>query len=95
MTLCAERAKNVLKAWTAGDRARIRELSAPQGNTRMSADEQERIDLARAAQRIAREDAAAIFLLTPAWYVGLSQRLRDYEPWGSDYFIIRADMAGR
>ena len=60
-----------------------------------SADEQERIDLARAAQRIAREDAAAIFLLTPAWYVGLSQRLRDYEPWGSDYFIIRADMAGR
>ena len=45
MTLCAERAKNVLKAWTAGDRARIRELSAPQGNTRMSADEQERMEL--------------------------------------------------
>lgn len=59
------------------------------------ADEKTRIDLARNAQTIAMSEAAAVFLLTPAWHVGLSQRLRDYEPWGSDYAIVRPDLSAR
>mmetsp|Transcript_23945 Transcript_23945/g.77060 ORF Transcript_23945/g.77060 Transcript_23945/m.77060 type:complete len:584 (+) Transcript_23945:52-1803(+) len=30
-------------------------------------------------------------LVTPEWHVGLSYRMEDYEPWGSDYYVIRAD----
>jgi peptide/nickel transport system substrate-binding protein len=31
-------------------------------------------------------------LVTPASHVGLSDRvIDDYEPWGSDYYVIRAD----
>jgi hypothetical protein len=26
-------------------------------------------------------------LLTPAWHVGLSDRMEEYEPWGSDYYV--------
>ena len=31
-------------------------------------------------------------LVTPAWHVGLSDRMEDYKPWGSDYYVIRADL---
>ena len=31
-------------------------------------------------------------LLTPMWHVGLSERMADYVPWGSDYYVIRADL---
>lgn len=31
-------------------------------------------------------------LVTPEWHVGLSDRLKTYEPWGSDYYVIRADF---
>jgi hypothetical protein len=30
--------------------------------------------------------------MTTAWHVGLSDRVVDeYTPWGSDYYVIRAD----
>ena len=31
-------------------------------------------------------------LVTPFWHVGLSDRMKDYEPWGSDYYVIRSDL---
>ena len=33
-------------------------------------------------------------LVTPEWHVSLSDRMVDYnyEPWGSDYYVIRADL---
>ena len=37
-------------------------------------------------------DAPIAFLVTPDWYVGLSKRLSSYEPWGSDYHVIRDDV---
>lgn len=37
-------------------------------------------------------DAPASFLVSPVWYVGLSKRLQNYEPWGSDYYVLRADI---
>ena len=30
-------------------------------------------------------------LVTPAWHVGLSDHV-EYEPWGSDYFVVRNDL---
>jgi peptide/nickel transport system substrate-binding protein len=30
-------------------------------------------------------------LMTPHWHVGLSSRLSDYKPWGSDYYVVRPD----
>ncbi|MGE6786625.1 ABC transporter substrate-binding protein [Ensifer adhaerens] len=37
-------------------------------------------------------DVPASFLVSPVWYVGVSKRLENYEPWGSDYYVLRADI---
>ena len=39
--------------------------------------------------------APVSFLMTPAWHVGLGPRLAQYEPWGSDYYVVRADLLPR
>ncbi len=57
-----------------------------------TADPGKRAAFARAAQQILFDDAPVSFLLTPNWHVGLSSRLAHYEPWGSDYYIIRPDL---
>jgi peptide/nickel transport system substrate-binding protein len=31
-------------------------------------------------------------LVTPVWHVGVSDRMLAYEPWGADYYVIRADI---
>ena len=31
-------------------------------------------------------------IVTPEWHVGLSIRMSSYMPWGSDYYIVRADF---
>ena len=31
-------------------------------------------------------------LVTPSWHVGLSDRVKDYKPYGSDYYVVRADL---
>jgi peptide/nickel transport system substrate-binding protein len=48
--------------------------------------------LARQAEEQLFTDAPVSFLLSPDWYVGLSQRLASYQPWGSDYHVLRADI---
>ena len=37
-------------------------------------------------------EAPVSFLVTPEWHVGLSPALAGYEPWGSDYYVIRPDL---
>jgi len=59
---------------------------------RQEADPEARIALAHEAQLLIAEEAPVAFLLTPEWHVGLSPKLADYEPWGSDYYVIRADL---
>lgn len=51
-----------------------------------------RVELARRIDARVAEAAPVIPLITPEWHVGLSRRLAGYEPWGSDYYIVRADM---
>jgi len=52
----------------------------------------ERVAIARQIDARTREAAPVIPLVTPEWHVGLSQRLASYEPWGSDYYIVRGDL---
>lgn len=49
-------------------------------------------DIARAAHEVLFRDVPVSFLVAPVWHVGLSQRLANYEPWGSDYHVLRADI---
>jgi len=51
-----------------------------------------RVAIALEAQEKLFADAPASFLVSPVWYVGMSQRLQNYEPWGSDYHVLRADI---
>lgn len=55
----------------------------------------DRAAAATAAHRAVIEQAPVTFLITPVWHVGLGPRLSAYEPWGSDYHVIRADLAPR
>lgn len=52
----------------------------------------ERASIALDAQAKLFTDVPASFLVSPVWYVGLSKRLQNYEPWGSDYYVLRADI---
>jgi peptide/nickel transport system substrate-binding protein len=38
------------------------------------------------------EDAPVSFLMTPSWHLAFRPRIIGYEPWGSDYDIVRADL---
>lgn len=55
-------------------------------------DPAKRAAIAAAAQAKLFEDAPVSFLVSPMWNVGLSGRLSGYEPWGSDYHVLRADI---
>jgi peptide/nickel transport system substrate-binding protein len=55
-------------------------------------DPQARNAIAQRAQAVIAEEAPVAFLVTPEWHVGLSARLSGYEPWGSDYYVIRSDF---
>lgn len=59
---------------------------------RTTHDPDARVALARKAQALIAEEAPVAFLVTPEWHVGLSARLAGYEPWGSDYYVIRPDL---
>ena len=41
------------------------------------------------------EDAPVSFLMTPSWHLAFGPRIVGYEPWGSDYDIVRADLKTR
>jgi len=40
-----------------------------------------------------RDEVPVSILMTPAWHVGVGPRLYQYEPWGSDYYVIHSDFA--
>ncbi|MFN4100332.1 MAG: ABC transporter substrate-binding protein [Pararhodobacter sp.] len=52
-----------------------------------------RARIAQRAQAVIAEGAPVAFLLTPEWHVGLSDRIAEYQAWGSDFYIIRDDFA--
>jgi peptide/nickel transport system substrate-binding protein len=46
------------------------------------------------AHRILFADTPVSFLITPEWHVGLSRRMMHYEPFPTDYYIVRPDLTG-
>ena len=57
-----------------------------------TADIEARAEIARAAEQLVFEEAPVAYLVTPHWHVVTSARLRGYEVWGSDYYVIRPDV---
>ena len=51
-----------------------------------------RITACKAAHSEILSNVPVSNLVTPAWHVGLSTRMANYKPWGSDYYVIRADF---
>jgi len=51
----------------------------------------ERVTTALAAHNAILAEVPVSNLMTPSWHVGLSARLSSYDPWGSDYYVVRAD----
>ena len=45
-----------------------------------------------AAQRAILAEVPVSNLLTPFWHVSVSDRVADYQPYGSDYYVIRPDL---
>jgi peptide/nickel transport system substrate-binding protein len=59
---------------------------------RATVDPTARNELVREATRLVLADAPMIFLMTPVWQIGLSERVSGYEPYPSDYYIVRSDL---
>lgn len=55
----------------------------------------ERAATAAEVHRHLFEDAPVSFLMTPVWHLASGTRLDGYEPWGSDYYIVRDDLRVR
>lgn len=58
----------------------------------LAEDHNNRVLLTEAAQEVILQQVPVSNLVTPDWHVGLSDSMADYEPWGSDYYVIRADL---
>ena len=54
---------------------------------------QERITLTASIHAEILKNIPASNLVTPYWHVSLSDRMADYEPWGSDYCVHRENWA--
>jgi peptide/nickel transport system substrate-binding protein len=51
-----------------------------------------RVNATAVAHQAILDEVPVSNLVTPFWHVGLSDRMVEYEPWGSDYYVIRADL---
>ncbi|GAB4428865.1 MAG: ABC transporter substrate-binding protein [Anaerolineae bacterium] len=54
----------------------------------LTTDPTRRTELASEIQQLVLEDAPHIFLVVPQFNIGLGERLKNYEPFPSDYYII-------
>ena len=83
----------ILGAWTAQNFAMhsstaidnaLASLRNAEGSARASA--------ASAAHDLLIDEVPATFLTSPTWHVGVRGRISSYQPWGSDYYVVKADM---
>jgi peptide/nickel transport system substrate-binding protein len=51
-----------------------------------------RINAASAAHSAILAQVPVSNLVTPQWHIGVTNRLSKYDPWGADYYVIRADF---
>lgn len=55
-------------------------------------DQAKRNEIAQEIQHIIYEDAPVLFLVDPEWHIAVSDKLKDYEPYGGDYYIVNAKL---
>jgi len=77
-------AGNIAKYCSASTDALLDTLSLKDDHT-------ERVAASKAAMAAIIADSPTSNLVTPGWHVGLSELMKEYEPYGSDYYIINAD----
>jgi peptide/nickel transport system substrate-binding protein len=53
---------------------------------------EERDRLTVDAQNVLFEDLPVLYLVDPQWHVAVSDRLKNYQPWCGDYYIINSDL---
>lgn len=62
------------------------------GQVSVAEDHDERVARTAVAMQAIVDQVPVSNLVTPFWHVGLSERLANYEPWGSDYYVVRSDL---
>lgn len=53
---------------------------------------EEKDKLAKEVQQIVSEDLPVIYLVDPQWHIAVSDKLKDYEPYNGDYYIVNAEL---
>jgi peptide/nickel transport system substrate-binding protein len=83
-----------LRSGAANNHARFSspDLDAVLDRLATTSDVEARMMIAGEAERIVFAQAPVAYLLTPVWHVALSRRIASYEPWGSDYYVLGADL---
>jgi len=51
-----------------------------------------RVQASAAAHKAILDQVPVSILYTPSWHVGLGSRMTDYEPYGSDYYVVNANF---
>lgn len=85
---------NFFHSESADNHANLRSTAVDGYLDALSAAEQhsDRVAKAAVAHKAILDEVPVSNLVTPYWHVGLSQKMSDYEPWGSDYYVIRAGL---
>ena len=52
----------------------------------------ESIKISKEIQEIIYKDLPVLYLVDPEWNVALSERLKDYKPYGGDYYIVNSEL---
>lgn len=65
-------------------------LDARLDSLSLAEEHNQRILLTQAAQKAIHDEVPLSNLVTPFWHVSVSDRMADYDPWGSDYYVIRS-----
>lgn len=84
----------LLGAWTGQNFAMYNSatIDAALDNLRPAAVGVPRERAAYTAHNTIIDEAPATFLTTPTWHIGLRPRVDGYDPWGSDYYVVKVDM---
>ena len=53
---------------------------------------EEKDELAKQVQQIVSEDLPVLYLVDPQWHIAVSDKLKNYEPYNGDYYIVNAEL---
>ncbi len=68
------------------------EVDAKLETLSITEEHEDRVFLSGVIQGIIHEEVPVSNLVTPLWHVSINDCVAEYEPWGSDYYVIRSDL---